>query len=474
MASPYESMYQTEIIEKVNSVDHSNLNYVADNVWKPLGEKATSIGHDIETALTQLTGEGGWTGKSADTFVEEVKKVTQFAKDLGGRTYSGDDSYWNKLKAVKESAEENQKSDRLTEPPWNDGMSWNCHFTTWIGGNNSDHEYWFYKTSDGKDNRRGEKYDETGWENLLSTAGFGWTTDDDEIRRPKDEPFERWERLYENAKVNVPEKLDCVDAADDLDETLKNTEFPKTPESPKFEYKPETPGLGGGGGGGGGGGAGDIPKPDIPGPGDTDTKTPDIPDPTDTDHDGIPDDEDKFPDDPTNDFPDDTGDSDGDGIPDSEDPFPNDPSGELPDRDGDGVPDSSDPFPDDPTRGGGGGGGDVDTGTSTARVGGAGGGGIGGGGLGGGGTPGGIPAGGTAGAGAGVGGPGGGASIAATPSISSTPGGVRGGMGGMMPMMGAGMGGQDGGEEQQRSTWIDEDEDVWGTEGDAPPPVLGG
>jgi hypothetical protein len=45
----------------------------------------------------------------------------------------------------------------------------------------------------------------------------------------------------------------------------------------------------------------------------------------------------------------------------------------------------------------------------------------------------------------------------------------------MMPMMGGGMAGQDGGEEQQRNTWLDEDEDVWGTnDNDAPPPVLGG
>ena len=52
--------------------------------------------------------------------------------------------------------------------------------------------------------------------------------------------------------------------------------------------------------------------------------------------------------------------------------------------------------------------------------------------------------------------------------------GARGMGGGMMPMMGGGGAGQDGGQEQQRNTWLDEDEDVWGADGDAPPSVIGG
>lgn len=44
----------------------------------------------------------------------------------------------------------------------------------------------------------------------------------------------------------------------------------------------------------------------------------------------------------------------------------------------------------------------------------------------------------------------------------------------MMPMMGAGMGGHDAGQDQQRNTYLEEDEDVWGADDDAPPPVIGG
>ena len=62
----------------------------------------------------------------------------------------------------------------------------------------------------------------------------------------------------------------------------------------------------------------------------------------DTDGDGVPDDEDAFPNDPTE-----WDDTDGDGVGDNSDAFPNDPT-ETTDTDGDGVGDNSDTFPNDP------------------------------------------------------------------------------------------------------------------------------
>ena len=47
----------------------------------------------------------------------------------------------------------------------------------------------------------------------------------------------------------------------------------------------------------------------------------------------------------------------------------------------------------------------------------------------------------------------------------------RGTGGNMMPMHGAGHGGE-GEEERQRSTWLTEDDDLWGSGGDVPPPVI--
>jgi len=42
-------------------------------------------------------------------------------------------------------------------------------------------------------------------------------------------------------------------------------------------------------------------------------------------------------------------------------------------------------------------------------------------------------------------------------------------------MMGGAPAGHGGAEEgETHSTWLNEDEDVWGTESDAPPSVLGG
>lgn len=86
--------------------------------------------------------------------------------------------------------------------------------------------------------------------------------------------------------------------------------------------------------------------------------------PPDSDGDGVPDEEDDFPNDPTysqdsdgdgvpdpeDDLPQDSRyseDSDGDGVPDPEDDFPNDPQFSE-DSDGDGVPNPEDDFPNDP------------------------------------------------------------------------------------------------------------------------------
>lgn len=63
----------------------------------------------------------------------------------------------------------------------------------------------------------------------------------------------------------------------------------------------------------------------------------------DRDGDGVPDDQDAFPDDPNE-----WADTDGDGVGDNADAFPNDPT-ETVDSDGDGVGDNADAFPNDPT-----------------------------------------------------------------------------------------------------------------------------
>ncbi len=113
------------------------------------------------------------------------------------------------------------------------------------------------------------------------------------------------------------------------------------------------------------------------------------------------------------------------------------------------------------------GGTDVDTGSELARAGGAGSGlSAGSGSIG--------PAGAeTAGVGAGVGGAGAGGSGASAHPIGATNAAAGRGMaGGMLPpMMGAGLGGDN---PTESTTWLSEDEDIWGTgEGDHAPAVLG-
>jgi hypothetical protein len=98
----------------------------------------------------------------------------------------------------------------------------------------------------------------------------------------------------------------------------------------------------------------------------------------------------------------------------------------------------------------------------------------GGGGLGGGMGPGAGAGGGLGAAGAGAGGLGAGGGIA-----GGIPGGGMAGRGGPagvggMPMgAGGGRGGGGDEEERERTTWLAEDEDVWGGDGDAAPPVIG-
>ncbi len=67
--------------------------------------------------------------------------------------------------------------------------------------------------------------------------------------------------------------------------------------------------------------------------------------PVDSDGDGVPDESDAFPNDPTE-----TTDTDGDGVGDNADAFPNDPN-ESADSDGDGIGDNADLFPNDATNG---------------------------------------------------------------------------------------------------------------------------
>lgn len=311
-----------------------------------------------------------------------------------------------------------------------------------------------------------------------------------------------WHKFFIYSGFNKNEEETCKETARQLNEdyTKGGQDLPSPPKKvPQIGggQGVDYPGGGGGPGSGPGGGPGfpsgdpmgpkQPPSPELPdtpkGPDDSwdPSDPPEIPEdpshedphipplppepPDPRDPDGP---HEKFPNDPPNEFPR-RPDSDGDGIPDDIDPFPNDP-----DHDGNGIPDGEE-WP-----GGGYPDGDYDTGTETARAGGLPGGG--GPGLGGGSALGTGPAAGSISGGPGAGGVG--AGIAGAGVGGAAPGVAGGGAGagsagagmrgGMMPMMGAGMAGQDGGQEQQRNTWLDEDEDVWGADDDAPPPVLGG
>ncbi len=133
------------------------------------------------------------------------------------------------------------------------------------------------------------------------------------------------------------------------------------------------------------------------------------------------------------------------------------------------LPDGGSPYDSGSSLAGGGGVGGIGSGGGIDGLG------SGGGGLGGG--PGGLGSG--AGAGTGGFGPGGAGAGAAGGRPGGGAGGAGGGTGGRGAgggMAGAPMhGGQGGGdeEERERSTWLTEDEDVWGGDTDAPPPVIG-
>jgi uncharacterized protein YukE len=117
----------------------------------------------------------------------------------------------------------------------------------------------------------------------------------------------------------------------------------------------------------------------------------------------------------------------------------------------------------------GAGGGARGTGAAGVRAGGVGGaGGAKAGGMGG------MPMGGAAG-GAGGGKAGAGGSRTGVPGVAAAKAGGAAGAGGrgMGPMMGGGAHGGDAGDATDHSTWLQEDEDVWGTDSDAAPPVLG-
>lgn len=80
---------------------------------------------------------------------------------------------------------------------------------------------------------------------------------------------------------------------------------------------------------------------------------------------------------------------------------------------------------------------------------------------------------GTAGLGAGAAGPGaggGGVLVGGGAATGAGAGGAGARGAGMMPMRGGGRGGDE--DERERSTWLEEDEDVWGGGSDAPPGVI--
>ncbi|MGH3489113.1 MAG: hypothetical protein ACRDP8_14535 [Actinopolymorphaceae bacterium] len=462
MVTRYSGPKQTEIIDEIFDTYGYRFKYAADNLWKGIGTDARTIADDLRTQANRLTdrNDGGWSGPAAEAFLEEVQKVVDFADEIArGAKGEGDGNVWAKLHAAADEIEKQQDDEHTRPIPWSKRSS-RCTYTDYGWNEDNDKSYFAYDDTGGdpEANKRGTTYNHDDWQSLLGELGISTRTED-EVVWPADDS--KWPEIFEAMDANRAEREACTQAKQDMGSYLGDLKINDAPEVPKFKVAPDA-----GGGpdvGGPGAPSTDTSKPDIP-----ETKNPPIP--KDTDNDGIPDDQDPHPNDP--DLPD----SDNDGIPDDQDPHPNDP--DLPDSDNDGIPDDQDPFPNDPDHNNdgipdgstGAGAGSVDTGTETARAGGGGFSGAGGGGLGSGSGPGGVGAGaGGAGAGVGPGGAGMGAGMGAGGAMG------RGGMGGMMPMMGGGGAGAGaGGEEQERNTWLEEDEDVWGTGDDGPPPVIGG
>jgi hypothetical protein len=522
--------------------------YSTKTLWENVGSQADTLAQDLANGLKTLLdgGNGSWEGDAAEEYRKTVEQIIRFTREIahtadskypkpsGGAEES--DSNFESGSATKSFAQvftdvddqltATQKDEALPPPPYWSEPYW---VKWWWAGYEIRYEI-RKGTGDGSvitAPGRGAAFDYN--EFAGGDSGTGGIYGEAQVRVEKDwdgivfgnlpVDNEQNDKLMTHLKFNEEQENTCRESAKTLLEKYgdANDGMPTPPTGLKLTFQTGDPGSFGGGGGGGGAGMPDMPKggsgkPDLPD--STGSGKPDLPDTDmpDRDGDGIPDSQDKYPDDPTrggegdpklpenphdpNDLPKVPNDRDGDGIPDTKDKYPDDPTNggnnfpDLPgrDSDGDGIPDSSDPFPNDPTRGGGGGGGlpgDIDTGTSTARAGGGGGGigslpgGVGGvpgsggpaggGGLAGGGVPLGLPPGSINAGGVGTGG------VNGIGGAAVGPGAMRGGMGGMMPMAGAGMAGQDGGEEQERTTWLDEDEDVWGgNDDDAPPPVLGG
>lgn len=322
----------------------------------------------------------------------------------------------------------------------------------------------------------------------VTDAGDGWTYQDYyggyvHVFLPKNSSdYSNWHKFWIYSGFNKDEHEKCKTTAGNLDTAYQQggEDLPDPPQKVPTIGAQGGDQAGGPGGGAPGGGApsaggpgGSPSTPDMPKPPTTDPPSPpdikpDPPKPPPIDPPRPPDQSDPpgpgdweqtpSPDQPR------TPDSDGDGIPDWQDPFPNDP-----DHNDDGIPDGDYP---------GGKPGKVDVGADAARAGSGFGGSTGGMPGGPGSIPGGAPAAAAGAAGAPAGGvPAAGAAGAAGGGLGAGATGATGGAFGAMPM-GAGMGGgahgQESGGEQQRNTWLEEDEDVWGADDDAPPPVIGG
>ncbi|GAA5002400.1 hypothetical protein [Actinopolymorpha pittospori] len=511
--------------------------YSTKTLWQNVGTQADTLAQDLSSGLKTLLdgGDGSWEGDASEEFRKTVEQIVRFTREIA---HTADSKYPKPTGGAEESDSNFQsgtstksfaqvftdvddqltatlKEEALPAPPFYETPYWP---KWWWDFDNISYEI-RKGTGDGSVITPPGRSAEMDYDEFAGgDSGTGGVYGEAQVQVEKD-----WDGIFfgflpkndaENNKLmtflkfNKDEEATCRESAKTLLEKYgdANQNMPTPPTGLKLTFQSGDQGAFGGGGGGAG-------MPDMP-TGDG-AKKPELPDGglPDRDGDGIPDSQDKYPDDPTrgggdpklpenpndpNDLPKVPNDRDGDGIPDSQDKYPEDPDNggnsfpDLPtrDSDGDGIPDTSDPFPDDPTRGGGGSGGlpgDIDTGTSTARAGGGGGGigslpggmgggppaggGIpGGGGLAGGAVPLGLPPGSINAGGVGTGG------VNGIGGAAAGPGAMRGGMGGMMPPMGGGggMAAQDG-EEQGRTTWLDEDEDVWGgNDDDAPPPVLGG
>src|SRR5690606_6488090 len=83
-------MKHHQIIEKVQTVLWFSFRTTANTLGKDAGDKAADIGDRLKQAKDRLLdpNEGGWTGKAADAFAEEVEKIVQYAEDLS-RAMSG-------------------------------------------------------------------------------------------------------------------------------------------------------------------------------------------------------------------------------------------------------------------------------------------------------------------------------------------------------------------------------------------------